>query len=160
MKLLVVGTGWASESIFPNLDVVRYDVTVLTPDPFITIKKYLPQVLGGRIESRASQFDSRTMMKRGGKDCMTLVLGSMIRLDDKNKSVTYLPNDSTSENVLSYDYLVLGVGATVPQTMEGVAEHCHFLRDTKGTLLARQKLYKNFETYEKAQTAENEYLTN
>lgn len=138
--LVILGTGFGGFSLLQNIGADFYDVTVISPRNHFLFTPLLPSTTVGTVE-----FRSIIEPIRSSKRKVQFYQASCEKLDTTNKKV-FLKNPEGTSFELSYDFLVIAVGAT-NQTYDvpGVKEHALFLKEVPDARAIRQKISDCFE---------------
>ncbi|WP_028810263.1 NAD(P)/FAD-dependent oxidoreductase [Streptomyces sp. 351MFTsu5.1] len=130
-RILVVGGGYVGmytalrlqRKLKRELDRAEAEITIVTPDPYMTYQPFLPEAAAGSISPRHVVVPLRRVLDR----CRILV-GEVTAIDHAKRtaSVTTLATEEerTGAEQLSYDELVLAPGSiarTLP--IPGLADH-------------------------------------
>ncbi len=130
-RILVVGGGYVGmytalrlqRKLKRELDRAEVEITIVTPDPYMTYQPFLPEAAAGSISPRHVVVPLRRVLDR----CRILV-GEVTAIDHAKRtaSVTTLATEEerTGGEQLSYDELVLAPGSiarTLP--IPGLADH-------------------------------------
>ncbi|KAM0936070.1 putative NADH:ubiquinone reductase (non-electrogenic) [Dioscorea sansibarensis] len=149
-KVVVLGTGWAGTSFLKNIDNRLYDVQVVSPRNYFAFTPLLPSVTCGTVDARSIVEPIRKIIKKKEGE-ITFWDGECLKIDPINKKVHCLPcvatkSDGRREFIVSYDYLVIAVGARVNTfNTPGVAENCHFLKEVEDAQNIRKDVMLCFE---------------
>ncbi|BFZ57709.1 NADH:ubiquinone oxidoreductase [Savitreella phatthalungensis] len=157
--LVLLGSGWGSCSMLKKLDTENYNVIVISPRNYFLFTPLLPSTTTGTIDSRSIQEPIRHMT-RHKRAAVTTYEAEATSIDTENKTITIadsidLPG-KPAETTISYDYLVIGVGAE-NQTfgIKGVRENACFLKEAWDAQKIRAKIMDCIETAQfKSQTDE------
>ncbi|MFJ5260450.1 NAD(P)/FAD-dependent oxidoreductase [Streptomyces sp. NPDC088387] len=130
-RILVVGGGYVGmytalslqRGLKPELGRGEAEITVVTPDPYMTYQPFLPEAAAGSISPRHVVVPLRRVLPR----CRILV-GEVATIDHAKRTATLTTlaseEEGTGPRQLSYDELVLAPGSvsrTLP--VPGLAEH-------------------------------------
>ena len=151
-KLVILGTGWASTSLVKNLWSREFDVTVISPRNYFLFTPLLPQVSLGGVDSRSIMLPIRYILRKKPFNVQFLE-ADCTSIDPFNKTVKIVDNSEVKglvvEKNISYDYLVVGVGAdNATFGIKGVEENALFLKEVQDTRLIRRKIQDCLETSE------------
>ncbi|GAA1359455.1 NAD(P)/FAD-dependent oxidoreductase [Streptomyces beijiangensis] len=126
MRILVVGGGYVG--LYTALRLQRKlksgeaEVTVVSPDPYMTYQPFLPEAAAGSISPRHVVVPLRSVL-----DGCKIVIGEAERIDHAKRTATVTtlasPEDGTGSVEIAYDHLVLAPGSvsrTLP--VPGLAE--------------------------------------
>lgn len=149
-KIVVLGTGWGGMSFLKNLDTSVYDVVVISPRNYFLFTPLLPGVTSGSVEARSISEPIRRIIYRSKKQAQFLE-AECVSMDPTNKTVrcrdvTAVARKGLKDFDVSYDYLVVSVGAEVNTfNTPGVREHCHFLKEVEDAEKIRESVVDLFE---------------
>ncbi|MDK1349013.1 NAD(P)/FAD-dependent oxidoreductase [Streptomyces sp. 378] len=130
-RILVVGGGYVGmytalrlqRRLKRELDRGEVEITVVTPDPYMTYQPFLPEAAAGAISPRHVVVPLRRVLGR----CRVLI-GEATAVDHAERAVTVTTlateEEGTGGQRLSYDHLVLAPGSvsrTLP--VPGLADH-------------------------------------
>lgn len=162
--LVILGSGWGSISLLKNLDTTLYNVVVVSPRNYFLFTPLLPSCPTGTVELRSIVEPVRSITRRSPGEVIYLE-AEATSIDPVNNRVTikqsttvhsgHSGKDTSSSKStvadytgideittsLSYDYLVVGVGAQ-PSTfgIPGVAENSVFLKEVSDSVTIRKRL--------------------
>ncbi|KAE8732487.1 External alternative NAD(P)H-ubiquinone oxidoreductase B1 [Hibiscus syriacus] len=152
-KVVVLGTGWAGISFLKNLNNPTYEVKVVSPRNFFVFTPLLPSVTCGKVEPRSIVEPIRNIIRKKNLD-FSYCEAECTRIDPANKKI-YCRASRTSINTnskqgeefaVSYDYLIIGVGAQVNTfNTPGVEGNCHFLKEIEDAQKIRRNVIESFE---------------
>ncbi|CAH2351565.1 external NADH-ubiquinone oxidoreductase 1, mitochondrial [[Candida] railenensis] len=162
--LVLLGSGWGSISLLKNLDTTLYNVVIVSPRNYFLFTPLLPSCPTGTVELRSIIEPVRSVTRRSPGEVIYLEaeatdidpLNNTITLKqsttvhsghsgkDTSSSKSTVSEHSGVEEIttsLTYDYLVVGVGAQ-PSTfgIPGVAEHSTFLKEVSDSQKIRKRL--------------------
>ncbi len=151
-KLVVLGTGFASYSLIKEIDVTRYDVTIVSPRNHFLFTPLLPSTTVGTLEFRSIVEPIRTARKG-----IRYHQAQCVGVDAKNNTIQCRGVFKDTPFDVEYDMLVVGVGA-VSSTfgIEGVEEHAFFLKELSDARKIRQRVGECFERASKPGRAQEE----
>ncbi|KAH0474837.1 MAG: uncharacterized protein KVP18_003519 [Porospora cf. gigantea A] len=139
-KVIVVGTGWAAVRFLKNIDVSKYDVTVVSPRPYFTCNPLLPSVAGGALGGNSVKEPIDTFLTRFGKKQMNYRKALVDDVDVTGKRV-HCKGPGGEEFDLPYDRLVYAVGSGVNTFgIPGVAEHAYFLKELDDAIKIQKRV--------------------
>ncbi|KAI0222447.1 NADH:ubiquinone oxidoreductase, partial [Massospora cicadina] len=126
-RVIVLGTGWGSTSLVKSLDPHEYDVVIVSPRNYFLFTPLLPSCTVGTLEHR-SILESIRYIIRHKKGNFRFVEGECTHIDPENRQITIKDKSelhgAITESQLTYDYLVVGVGAeTATFNIPGVKEN-------------------------------------
>ncbi|KAI7860696.1 hypothetical protein BDC45DRAFT_492617 [Circinella umbellata] len=148
--IVVLGSGWASTSFLKDINTDEYNVIVVSPRNYFLFTPLLPSCTVGTIDVRSLIEPIRFITRHKSRQ-VRVVEAECTDVDPERKIITITDNSdvkgqsSTSE--LSYDYLVVGVGA-MNQTfgIKGVEQYGCFLKEVWDAQKIRTKLMDCIET--------------
>lgn len=140
-RVLVLGSGFAAMSLLKNIDGHRHHLTVVSPRNHFLFTPLLPSTTVGTLEFRSIIESVRTACP----DAL-YYQGEATAIDPSNRSVRWRSTLDDSEFSLSYDLLVIAVGATSNTFgIPGVREHAHFLKELADARSIRSSIIECFE---------------
>ncbi len=139
--LVILGTGFATITLLNKLEPDSYSVTVISPRNHFLFSPLLPSTTVGTIEFRSIIEPIR--QNRPGIDYFR---AAAIRLDAAKREVLCKDVETGREFSVSYDILVIGVGA-VNNTFgtPGVHEYAFFLKEVRDARKIRNKIIDSIE---------------
>lgn len=139
--LLIVGTGFAAFSLLKNIDVERYQVTIVSPRNHFLFTPLLPSTTVGTVEFRSIIEPIRTARKG-----IRFHQGFCVRIDTQ-ESVAYCEGKfKRTPFEVPYDKLVIAVGARNNTFgIPGVEEHAKFLKEISDARQIRHQIIQCFE---------------
>ncbi|KAI9492562.1 hypothetical protein BDB00DRAFT_430624 [Zychaea mexicana] len=148
--IVVLGSGWASTSFLKAIDTEQYNVVVVSPRNYFLFTPLLPSCTVGTIDVRSLVEPIRFITRHKSRQ-VRVVEAECTDVDPERKVITITDNSdikgqaSTSE--LSYDYLIVGVGA-MNQTfgIKGVEQYGCFLKEVWDAQKIRTKVMDCIET--------------
>ncbi|EQB48144.1 External alternative NADH-ubiquinone oxidoreductase [Colletotrichum gloeosporioides] len=148
--LVILGTGWGSVSMLKKLDTENYNVVVISPRNYFLFTPLLPSCTTGTIEHRSIMEPIRTIL-RHKKAAVKFYEAEATSIDPVKKVVKVVDNSeikgSMSETLVSYDMLVVGVGAeNATFGIPGVRENSCFLKEIGDAQAIRKKIMDCVET--------------
>ena len=126
-KLVVLGTGWGSYSVLRHINKKLFDVIVISPRNHFLFTPLLASTTVGTLEFRSI---IEPIRNAGFRDEHHFHLSYATGLDTERQVVQCVSSlDPAKEYEVSYDILVIGIGA-VPNdfNVPGVKEHAFFLK--------------------------------
>ncbi len=140
-KLVILGSGFASFSILKAINTDLYEVIVVSPRNHFIFTPLLTSTTVGTIE-----FRSIIEPIRSAKENITYYYAYSTAMDTKNNMLHCKSALDGNEFSLSFDKLVIGVGA-ISNTfgVEGVEKYGLFLKDLTDARAIRQRIIENFE---------------
>ena len=132
LKIVVVGSGWASSSFIKNLDNNKYDVTVISPN-----NKFLyTPLLANNIRNNTTLTMNINKLNKNNK--INYIDNYLKRFNFNNNFV--LTQDDIPYN---YDFLVLSYGSEINTfSIPGVQKNCKFIKTTNDVDSIREDLIK------------------
>ncbi|KAJ2691566.1 NADH:ubiquinone oxidoreductase, partial [Coemansia spiralis] len=154
--LVLLGTGWGTTTILKNLDAERFSVVVVSPRNYFLFTPLLPSCTVGTTESRSIMEPIRQIVGRRGMairfyeaECTDIDMGRKeLVLERKAETATAPagPTDGVHTTRISYDQLVVGVGATYNTFgTPGVQQWGLFLKEMGDATKIRQRLKETIE---------------
>ena len=133
--IVILGSGWGSVSLLKYLDTSLYNVVVVSPRNYFLYTPLLPSAPVGTVELKSIVEPIRAIGRRSPGE-VQYVEAEATDVNVENKTIKVRSsakgenNEPAFEFDLSYDYLVVGVGAQ-PNTFgtPGVYEHASFLKE-------------------------------
>lgn len=125
--LVVLGTGWGSYSVLRHINKKLFDVIVISPRNHFLFTPLLASTTVGTLEFRSI---IEPIRNAGFRDEHHFHLSYATGLDTERQVVQCVSSlDPAKEYEVSYDILVIGIGA-VPNdfNVPGVKEHAFFLK--------------------------------
>ena len=151
-KVVILGTGWAALSVTNHLTPGQFDVTVVSPRNYFLFSPLLPSVTVGTVESRSIVEPFRKLMLKH-HSClqMSFLEAECVNVDPERKRILCRDESGVvgelSEVELSYDVLVVAVGATTNTFgTPGVEKNCFFLKEIEDARRIRNVLVDCVET--------------
>lgn len=148
--LVILGTGWGAVSLLKKLDTENYNVVVVSPRNYFLFTPLLPSCTTGTVEHRSIMEPIRSIL-RHKKAAVTFYEAEATHIDPERKTIKI--NDcseitgQSSEQELSYDKLVIAVGAeNATFGIPGVREHSCFLKEVGDAQRIRKKIMDCIET--------------
>lgn len=147
-NLVILGSGWGSISLLKNLDTTLYNVTIISPRNYFLFTPLLPSVPTGTIDLKSIVEPVRTITRRSNGE-VVYIEAEATDIDPKSKVVTYKhtvdhegnPEKNPIESTISYDYLVIGVGAKVGTFgTPGVDKYACYLKEGHDSTKIRRQL--------------------
>ena len=137
-KLVILGTGWSSYSLLRNVSRRLYDVIVISPRNHFLFTPLLASTTVGTLEFRSIIEPIRNVGFRSEHD---FHLAKATKLDLENRVVRCVSElDPSREYPVSYDVLVIGVGAVSNDfNVPVVRQHAFFLKVCNIIVSARCK---------------------
>ncbi|KAL9539161.1 hypothetical protein MBANPS3_010423 [Mucor bainieri] len=148
--IVVLGSGWASTSFLKDIDTDHYNVVVVSPRNYFLFTPLLPSCTVGTIDIRSLVEPTRFIARHKSRT-VKVVEAECTHIDPETKSITITDNsDVKGQNAvstLSYDYLIIGVGAmSATFGIKGVEEYGCFLKEVWDAQKIRTKLMDCIET--------------
>uniref|UniRef100_A0AC34F3K7 FAD/NAD(P)-binding domain-containing protein n=1 Tax=Panagrolaimus sp. ES5 TaxID=591445 RepID=A0AC34F3K7_9BILA len=143
-QLVILGTGWASYSVFRNVNRNFFKIIVVSPRNHFLFTPLLTSTTVGTLEFRSI---IEPVRNTGFRDPHDFHIAEAISCDFE-KRIVKCQNvlDKTITSEISYDKLVVGVGA-LPNSFNvpGVHEHAFFLKEIVDARKIRERILQNFE---------------
>ncbi|KAG1053389.1 hypothetical protein G6F43_004528 [Rhizopus delemar] len=133
--IVVLGSGWASTSFLKDIDTKYYNLIVISPRNYFLFTPLLPSSTVGTVDLKSIIEPIRFTSRHKTRD-IKVYEAECTRIDPENKTVMIkdVPSNKVkeSERSVSYDYLVLGVGARNSTFgVQGVDRYGCFLKEAK-----------------------------
>ncbi|ORX46288.1 FAD/NAD(P)-binding domain-containing protein [Hesseltinella vesiculosa] len=148
--VVVLGSGWASTSFIKAIDTDEYNVVVVSPRNYFLFTPLLPSCTVGTVDVRSIVEPIRFITRHKSR-AVKVYEAECTEIDPDHKTITLVDNSdvkgSRESSTLSYDYLIVGVGA-MNQTfgIKGVEEYGCFLKEVWDAQKVRTKLMDCIET--------------
>lgn len=146
-KVVVLGTGWGAAAFLKDVDMSKYDVTVVSPRNFFLFTPMLAGAATGTVEYRSITESVREISKKAN-----FLEATATEIDPKTCTVTCesVVCEGTSCKIndftVNYDKLIITVGAqTNTFGIPGVREHCAFLKQVEDARRIRTSIVNLFE---------------
>uniref|UniRef100_A0A7S1TFN5 FAD/NAD(P)-binding domain-containing protein n=1 Tax=Compsopogon caeruleus TaxID=31354 RepID=A0A7S1TFN5_9RHOD len=144
-KLVILGSGWASYAMIKMVDCSIWDIQVVSPRNYFLFTPLLASSSVGTVE-----FRSITEPIRQSNERVEYVEAECLYVDPTRKVLTCAPVHKAERNSrtleVGYDQLVVAVGAqTGTFGVDGVQQHCHFLRGIDDAHRLRRAIVEIFE---------------
>ncbi|KAJ1984405.1 NADH:ubiquinone oxidoreductase [Dimargaris verticillata] len=142
--LVILGTGWGATALLKGIDTSLYNVVVVSPRNYFMFTPLLPSCTVGTIEHRSIMEPIR-YITRHKQRAVHFYEASCTHIDPEAKTITVEDlsevKGDASKATLSYDYLVVAVGAESNTFgIKGVEEHACFLKEIWDAKKIRTKL--------------------
>jgi len=126
-KLIILGTGWAGYSLLKHVNKKLFDVFVVSPRNHFLFTPLLASTTVGTLEFRSI---IEPIRNHGFRDERHFHLSRAVGLDMQKRIISCQSQlDSTRKYNLSYDRLVIAVGALSNTFgVPGVEKHAFFLK--------------------------------
>jgi len=140
-KLLIIGTGFAAFSLIKEIDVDRYQVTIVSPRNHFLFTPLLPSTTVGTVEFRSIMEPIRTSRKG-----IRFHQGFCVRIDSE-QSVAYCEGKfKRTPFEVDFDTLIIAVGAKSNTFgIPGVEQHAKFLKEISDAHQIRHQIIQCFE---------------
>ncbi|CEG76861.1 Putative NADH dehydrogenase [Rhizopus microsporus] len=142
--VVVLGSGWASTSFIKKLDTRYYNLVVVSPRNYFLFTPLLPSSTVGTVNMK-SIIEPIRFITRHKKRAVQVYEAECTAVDPASKTITI--EDHTPEKdhhpvkSLTYDYLVIGVGARNSTFgVPGVDKYGCFLKEAKDARKIHNKL--------------------
>lgn len=143
-RILIVGGGYAgfytAWKLEKWLSEREAEIVVVDPLSYLTYQPFLPEVVGGSVESRHAVVDQRRHLKRA-----RVITAKVTRIDHAAKVVDITPEHGEPWT-MSYDQIVVTAGSvsrTFP--IPGVADEAFGLKTIEEAVAIRDRIVANFE---------------
>ncbi|KAI7896490.1 uncharacterized protein EV154DRAFT_456265 [Mucor mucedo] len=148
--IVILGSGWASTSFLKDIDTDDYNVVVVSPRNYFLFTPLLPETTVGTIDIR-SVIEPTRFIARHKSRTVNVIEAECTQIDPEKKLITIADNSDVKGNhatsTLSYDYLVVGIGAmSATFGVKGVEEYGCFLKEVWDAQKIRTKLMDCIET--------------
>lgn len=140
-KLIILGTGFAALSLLKKVNTKLYDITLVSPRNHFLFTPLLPSTTVGTIEFRSIIEPIRT-----GRTRAIFYQATAVSIDTDTQKIVCESVVDKNRFLLSYDYLVIAVGA-VSNTFKipGVEERALFLKEISDARRIRKEIIQNLE---------------
>jgi len=146
-KVVVLGTGWGAAAFLKDVDMSKYDVTVISPRNFFLFTPMLAGAATGTVEYRSITESVRDISKKAN-----FLEATATEIDPETFTITCesVVCEGTSCKIndftVNYDKLIVTVGAqTNTFGIPGVREHCAFLKQVEDARRIRTSIVNLFE---------------
>ncbi|KAL7541856.1 hypothetical protein ACHAXR_011308 [Thalassiosira sp. AJA248-18] len=147
-KIVILGSGWAALSALRKCAASNKSVVVVSPRPHFLYTPLLASSSVGTITLRSACEPLRALVESAATKATsaTFVRADAREIDVANKKVRATTDSDGMELELSYDKLVIAVGAQ-PNTfgIPGVQEHGLFLKEAEDSAKLHARLLSNLE---------------
>ena len=147
-KIVILGSGWAGLNALRKCAGPNKDVVIVSPRPHFLYTPLLAGSAVGTITLRSACEPLRGLVESaaGKASSATFVRADAREVDWVNKKVRATTGDDATELELSYDKLVIAVGAQ-PNTfgIPGVQENALFLKEAEDSAKLHSQLLSNLE---------------
>jgi NADH:ubiquinone reductase (non-electrogenic) len=149
-KVVVLGSGWAALSFIQKLDPEKVELKVISPRSFFFYTPLLAGTASGTVCSTSIIEPIRWHLERfssplpaSGSDFFQ---GECTSIDFLHKQITCTRHEIDQDLVLSYDHLVIAIGAE-PATFNipGVRENAIFMKEIENGLYLQNKILEILE---------------
>lgn len=144
--IVILGSGWGSISLLKSLDTSQYNVIVVSPRNYFLFTPLLPSTPVGTVELKSIIEPVRSIARRATSE-VTYFEADALTVDPTKKTVHIKSvGEKDYETDLSFDYLVVGVGAQ-PTTFNipGVDKYSSFLKEISDAQDIRLKVMNSIE---------------
>jgi len=156
-KLVILGCGWGGMALLTNLDaraLSRYDILVVSISNYFLYTPLLPSLAVGTVEPRSiidpvRPVINNKLLPRLSDASVNFLEAEVTKIDPEKKVLTAHDQGPTrsSSFELSYDKLVIGLGATTNTFgTPGADQYCRFLKSIGDGLAIRAQLVDLLET--------------
>jgi len=143
-KILIVGGGYAGFYTAWKLEKAlaknEAEIVVVDPLPYMTYQPFLPEVVGGNVESRHAVVSQRRHLKKS-----TVITARVTKISHATKTATITP-DLGEPWEMTYDIIVVTAGSvsrTFP--IPGVADEAIGLKAIEEAVEIRDRIMTNFD---------------
>lgn len=147
-KIVILGSGWAGLNALRKCSGPNKDVVVVSPRPHFLYTPLLAGSAVGTITLRSACEPLRAIVESAARraSSATFVRADAREIDVANKTVRATTDEGSMELELSYDKLVIAVGAQ-PNTfgIPGVQENALFLKEAEDSAKLHARLLSNLE---------------
>ena len=147
-KIVILGSGWAALSALRKCAAPNKSIVVVSPRPHFLYTPLLASSSVGTITLRSACEPLRALVESAATKATsaTFVRADAREVDVRNKKVIATTDSDGMQLELSYDKLVIAVGAQ-PNTfgIPGVEEHAFFLKEAEDSAKLHSKLLCNLE---------------
>ncbi|CCF58888.1 hypothetical protein KAFR_0F02920 [Kazachstania africana CBS 2517] len=144
-NLVILGTGWGSVSLLKNLDTSEYNVTVVSPRNYFLFTPLLPCIPVGTVNNKSIVEPIRAIMRRT-KGVVNYLEAEATDIDPVDRKIQIKVMSGNEIRDISYDYLVLGIGAqSTTFNIPGVYENAFFMKEISDAERIRSKFVENIE---------------
>lgn len=147
-RIVILGSGWAGLNALRKCAVPGKDVVVVSPRPHFLYTPLLAGSAVGTITLRSACEPLRALVETaaGRAKSATFVRADAREIDVVNKTVRATTGENDMALELSFDKLVIAVGAQ-PNTfgIPGVQENANFLKEAEDSAKLHAKLLSNLE---------------
>jgi NADH:ubiquinone reductase (non-electrogenic) len=147
-KIVILGSGWAGLNALRKCAGPGKEIVVVSPRPHFLYTPLLAGTSVGTITLRSACEPIRALVESAASRATsaTFVRADAREVDVANKTVRATTGEDKMELELSYDKLVIAVGAQ-PNTfgIPGVQQHALFLKEAEDSAKLHSKLLSNLE---------------
>jgi len=147
-KIVILGSGWAGLNALRKCAGPGKDIVVVSPRPHFLYTPLLAGSAVGTITLRSACEPLRALVENAATRATsaTFVRADAREIDVNNKTVRATTGEGFTQLELSYDKLIIAVGAQ-PNTfgIPGVQEHALFLKEAEDSAKIHAKLLCNLE---------------
>ncbi|CDR98045.1 NADH dehydrogenase, putative [Babesia bigemina] len=157
-QVVVLGTGWSSLYFVKNLDLTKFDLTVVSPRNYFTFTPLLPKLSAGKISPVTCTEPFAAFMQKHKRGNFNFVHARCLDVRPDEYYVDCVSvHDAERKLSIPYDYLVVAVGAESNTfSIPGVEEHAYFLKEVEHAESIYQKIVSNFEAASLPNTSDEE----
>jgi len=142
-KVVILGTGWSAHALSKIIDTDMFNIVCISPRPYFVFTPMLAASALGTVEHR-----SIIEPTRSSNPLIQYIQGTVIDINPNEKEVFVKTSlrASSSPFILSYDYLIYGVGANVADFgLKTVHKYCNFIKEIEDVIKLKQKILTCFE---------------
>jgi NADH:ubiquinone reductase (non-electrogenic) len=148
-KVVILGGGWAALSFLRRLHTDHFNVSIVSPRNYFLFTPLLASSASGTLSQSSIVEPIRQFCIRSDASEAKYVQAECIEIDSSNNRVVCVDTSDHSSSTsfeLSYDYLIVSVGAqNATFGIPGIEEHAHFLKETGHAASLRDHVLKNME---------------
>lgn len=150
-RILIAGGGYVGLYVALGLEKKLrgdHEITMVTPDSYMTYQPFLPEAASGSIEPRHVVVPLRRTLKR-----TRLVTGRVVGLDHPSRTATVRPEEGPDQT-LAYDHIVIGLGS-VSRVLDvpGLAEQAIGFMSVEEAIYLRNRVLSRLDMAESATDA-------
>eukprot|EP01125_Pyxidicula_operculata_P011473 TRINITY_DN375_c0_g2_i2.p1 TRINITY_DN375_c0_g2~~TRINITY_DN375_c0_g2_i2.p1 ORF type:complete len:359 (-),score=64.00 TRINITY_DN375_c0_g2_i2:33-1109(-) len=141
-RLVILGSGWGSFRTLNNVDLNKYNVTVVSPRNHFLFTPLLASTTVGTL-------DFRSIIEPVRKDNLHFYMARCTKIDFEMKSVECEEHGDYGKRnsfTIPWDKLVIGIGCSANTfNIPGVREYAYFLKELKDARRIRGRIIDIFE---------------
>lgn len=155
-RVIVIGTGWAGYHLALELDLVKWHVTVISPEVTSTITPLLASTACGVFDFRLAQ----EPIRRQHRSDLQYLMARVRDINFDEQKVLCEPAFDGMEDQkfeVGYDKIIIAPGCnTSTFGIPGVAEHAIFMKTVQDATALRNRIRDNLEKASLPNTSEDE----